>query len=221
MEKVSDIDLLRCAKSSDLAVSSKAHLDLWQRYTWFIRKKYYQWINTFTRERVDFDDYLQEAYIAMANAIRLCDIDRMIEKKSNSFSTVLYFQLMKIKNRYDDHYNKYGQMLMASDLSVCEESDCIEDRYHGLNSLASKWVSATTIDDEQEKLNVMSQHLVEEYNETLDPMRQKICQLLIEREKISSIIKKINAIYPDVNVHEKIKEVRLGLKSFVEENAYV
>lgn len=218
-ERLSDIELLEAAKSIDPVVSSNAQLALWERYEFFIKKKYYQWINTFQKERVDFDDYMQEAYLAMVHAIELADIDRMKQKGASNFSTVFYFQLMKIKNRYDIHYEKYGEVLTCSDMSF-DEDDTIENRFHGSNSVASKWVSALTIDCDQERLNAMSERLVREYTQSLDAVNQKICQLLIEREKVSTIVDKLRSIMSEDQIKQKIKEVKLGLKTYVEENAY-
>ena len=221
MDTRTDLELLLSAKSDIESISSEASYTLWQRYQFFIKKKYFQWLSTFTRENVEFDDFMQEAYISFIHAIDLCDIDRMKEKNVTSFSTVLYFQLMKIKNKYDVHYNKYGHVYTYSEISSDVESGGPEDQFSGINTVAGQWISATMVDSETEIKKHMYQNLIEEFKSSLDDIDEKICQLLIERKKLSNIVELLAPKFTESEVRKKINTIKSNLKNYIEINSYV
>ena len=194
---------------------------MWNRYQYFIKKKYFQWLPTFTRENVEFDDFMQDAFIAFLHALEVCDVDRMKERNVSNFSTVLYFQLMKIKNRHDVNYRKYGPVYVYSELVDSVEGMGPEDKFNGLNTVAAQWVAATTVDSETECKKYMYQNLVNEYMASLSQVDEKICQLLIERKKISNIIEILSPDYSESEVRNRVSQIKAGLKSFVEMNSYV
>lgn len=220
MNTKSDLELIVLAKSSNVEVASQAQLTLWNRYQFFIQKKYYQWISTFSKEHLEFDDFMQEAYIAMIHAIELCDVDRLKAKNVKNFSTVLYFQLIKIKNRYDVHYEKYGNVVVYSQM-IDDNCETPEDRFSGFNSISGQWITATSIESESEIKKYMYEKLVNDYKHSLDDIDKKICQLLIERNKVPKIAKILSSECDEVTVKKRVLKIKSGLKNFVEENAYI
>lgn len=220
MEKISDIDLVVLSKSDNESAASEARLTLWQKYEFFIKKKYFQWKPTFIRENVEFEDFMQEAFIAFMHALELCDVDRMIEKKVNNFSTVLFFQLMKLKNKYDMHYNKYGHVYTYSELSDDLEANSLEDKFSGANTLAGQWINATTVQAESEQKKFMLENLIDEYESSLEGVDKKICQLILERKKLPSIISSF-ADFSEQVIRDKVSSIKSSLRSYIEENAYV
>lgn len=219
---LSDIDILKLAKSSNELHVSQARMLLWEKYAYFIQKKYYQWINTFKREKVEFEDFMQEAFLAMVHAIELCDLERMVEKNVKNFSTILYFQLIKIKNNYDVHYSRYGSIITYSDMNNVDDNDKpIEEKFNGVNSIASQWVSATSIDFETQQKQYLYQELIERFKSSLSEIDEMICQLLLEKKKISNIIEILSPNYDEKTVKKKVIKIKTDLKKFVEENAYV
>ena len=221
METRSDLELVVSSKSDDEKISSEAKFALWNRYQYFIKKKYFQWLTTFTREDVEFDDFMQEAFIAFLHAIELCDVERMKEKNVSNFSTVLYFQLMKLKNKYDTQFHKYGHVYSYSEISGGVESLDPEDRFRGMNTIAGQWISATMVDSDYEQKKYMYQNLVQEYMSSLDTIDEKICQLLIERKKISNIIEVLSPDFSESEIRSKVVKIKSDLKSFIEMNSYV
>ena len=221
MEARSDLDLIVLSKSSDEKVSLEARYALWNRYQFFIKKKYFQWLSTFSREHVEFDDFVQESYIAFAKALGLCDVDRMKEKNVNNFSTVLYFQLLKLKNKYDTEYVKYGHVYSYSELASDVDSIDPEEKFAGSNTLAGQWISATLINPDIEQKKYMYENLIREYQASLNDIDEKICQLLIEKKKISNIINAFSSQFSESEVKSKINKIRSGLKNYIEVNAYV
>jgi len=215
-----DIDLVITSKSDDDKVSSDARMTLWNKYQFFIQKKYFQWLNTFSREHVEFEDFIQEAYIAFSHALDLCDVDRMREKNVNNFSTVLYFQLIKIKNKYDMHYEKYGHVYTYSEIGSDIESSP-ENQFSGSNTLAGQWIAATTIDAETEQRRHMYESLLSEYESSLGSIERKIFHLILEKKKVSNIISSFSSDLTEQVIKKKISDIRLGFRSFVEQNAYV
>lgn len=219
METKNDIEMILAAKSSDEKAASDARLALWNKYQYFIQKKYYQWINTFSREHIEFEDFMQEAFIAFMHALELCDVDRMKEKNVKNFSTVLYFQLIKIKNNYDVHYEKYGYVYTYSEISVNTESS-IEDQFAGVNTLANQWVKATSIEAEDEQCRYMYETLISDYESSLNGVDQKIWHLLLEKNKMSNIISSISDLTESV-VRKKVSDIKRGFRNYIEANAYV
>ena len=220
MDKRTDLELVVLSKSDDEKVSADARYALWDRYQFFIKKKYFQWLATFSRNNVEFEDYLQDAYIAFVHALDLCDVERMKEHNASNFSTVLYFQLMKIKNRHDIDFQRYGHIYNYSELA--SDVDCIdpEEKFSGSNTLAGQWIAATTIDNEVEIKKYMYETLVEEYCKTLDKIDRKIYQLLIERQKFASIVQVLPE-FTEVEIRKKISTIRSGLRNYIEANSYV
>lgn len=218
---VSDIDLLKIAKSSSELQVSQARMLLWEKYSYFIQKKYFQWINTFKREKVEFEDYMQEAFLAMVHAIDLCDLERMEEKNVKNFSTILYFQLIKIKNSYDIHYKKYGSIINYSEINTNSDNDKpIEEQFNGINSVASQWISATSIDfDTQQKIYIY-ETLIQQFKNSLDEIDKIIYQLMIEKKKMTNIIELLSSRCDEKIIKQRIRKIKINLKRFVEENAY-
>lgn len=221
MEIRSDLELIALAKSSDEKTALEAQYSLWNKYQFFIKKKYFQWLNTFSREHIEFEEFVQEAYIAFAHALELCDLDRMKEKNVNNFSTVLYFQLMKLKNKYDTHYVQYGHVYSYSELASEADSINPEEKYSGTNTISGQWIAATSIDPEIEQRKYMCENLIKEYQLSLNTIDKKICQLLIERKKISNIIEMLSSQLSESEVRSKVNKIKSGLKNYVEMNAYV
>lgn len=219
METKNDIEMILAAKSSDEKTASDARLALWNKYQFFIQKKYYQWLNTFSREHVDFEDFMQESFIAFMHALELCDINRMQEKNVKAFSTVLYFQLLKIKNRYDIHYEQYGPIYSYSEIAAEVESS-LEDQFSGSNTLAGQWINATTVDSEDEQRQHMYENLISEYEMSLDDTDRRIWQLMVEKNRVSSIIAKVSDLTESV-VRRKVSDIKRGFRSYIEANAYV
>lgn len=217
---LSDVDLLKMAKSSNEVQVSQARMLLWEKYSYFIQKKYYQWINTFTREKVEFEDYMQEAFLAMIHAIDLCDLQRMEEKNVRNFSTILYFQLIKIKNSYDVHYKKYGSVITYSEINSNENGKPIEEQSTGINSIASQWTNATSVDfDSQQKL-YLYETLIEQFESSLNGIDKIIYQLILNKKKMPSIIEFLSSYCDEKVVKQRVRKIKINLKRFVEENAY-
>jgi len=221
MEARSDLDLIVLSKSSDEKISLEARYALWNRYQFFIKKKYFQWLSTFSREHVEFDDFVQESYIAFAKALELCDVDRMKEKNVNNFSTVLYFQLLKLKNKYDVHYNNYGHIYSYSELSSEIDENNPEEKFAGSNTIAGQWIAATLVNPEVEQKKYMYENLMNEYQSSLDEIDNKIYELIIERKKVPSIIEMFSSQFSESEIKSKIHKIKTGLKNYIEVNAYV
>lgn len=221
MEKKSDLELIVLAKSSDNEISSKAIVTLWNRYQYFIQKKYFQWKNTFYREKVDFEDFMQEAYLAMFHAIELCDINRLKEKNVNNFSTVFYFQLIKIKNKYDVHYEKYGDVITYSSMISSDNNESPEERFSGSNTISGQWIAATSVDSELEVKKYMYEQLLNEYKSTLDSIDSIIYQLMLERNKISNIARMFAPDLDEGSIRKRVVKIKSDIKALIEKQAYV
>ena len=61
---------------------------------------------------------------------------------------------------------------------------------------------------------------IDEYESSLEGVDKKICQLILERKKLPSIISSF-ADFSEQVIRDKVSSIKSSLRSYIEENAYV
>lgn len=202
-----DLDLLEVAKTHN----QKAMLALWERYRAFTDKAFYKGRELYESTNTLYEDWVQDAFIAFAHSIDRADLDKMRANGTKSFSTVYYFDLLKMWEKLRNKTEKLGYV-------ACESELVREDEEEDKNS---KWENALSVDGDAEIARSQAEIIIDKYlEEEQDPLYVKITNLLLAGYNPGNIVTIMEGEYTYHYMRKMIDTIKDRIKTLALREGY-
>lgn len=201
-----DLELIRLSKEGD----TEAQLELWRKWEPFTGKRFFQSRELFLRTGVTYEDYMQNAYIAFLTAIDRFDLSRT---EVSNFSTVYYFQLMKLKNASEGYEYKYGEVAFESDIH-CQNT---YENPHKEDSVNDGWNRALARDITTDFRQAQALEVIETfYEEEESPLVKNVLTLMLQGKRTKAITELLGEEFDTKTVGKIVWNIKKRLRSIGE-----
>ena len=206
--KKSDFDLVLECKNGN----SKAFEELFNRYKNCVAKNYFKKKYFFDNINMNYDDYCQESFLALIEAVKAIDIEKWKEHNIQSFNTIYFYYLKNIENSAQKYYEKYGIIAHESQYTGTDDNDDLDSTSYG-----NEWIEhnqGDVIEDVRlkQEFDALEKYKASETNSD----KKFILNCLLEGENCFSIKKKYytNKSYYDIkrlidNIKECIRNIAI------------
>ena len=216
MEK-SDMDLIREIKKGNISAKEA----LWNRYYQFTCGHYHRDTSGIYKMcEVEFEDYLQEAYLAFENTLSSFDIEKAEKAGVEKFYTYYYYKLLKLRQTFSRYYDKYGHIYHPSEIhNACRavySRDEVED------NLDDPWNEATSRSVERDIEQESARQVVNAYLREAQPLHRAVVELMLEGATERSLAEVLGPEGYDslAKVRKLLKVIRKELEAVSERVAF-
>ncbi len=202
-----DFELIKKIKEGD----SKAKLELWNKYQFFIHRHYNRNFGFYMSCGETREDFVQDSWIAFDKAVKKVSLEKMIEKDVKNFTTIFYYSLMKIKNRFQKEKYKYGTPILTSSFKKGDSESSISPILKEFN-LKTEILFSDCLEASYKS------RLLKSYASTIKDKRKKeILNLFLSGLKLVEISRSMDREYSEVyqSFNRIKKEIKVFSKTFV------